>query len=137
MTLEIAQKLVELFGDDAPVTPTTADAFNALPMMQRELIRKSIPGFVQSLLAQPESLPAAVYCRYKEGRLIHSDLPALRAAGLTLDAQALEAKNRTDEVDRMISDYESYRASNVIPEEHAAAQKREHERLRLASMNRY
>ena len=96
-----------------------------------------MPGFVQSLLANPESLPAAVYVRYKEGKLIHSDLPALRAAGLDFDAQALEAKNRTDEVGRMIAELEQQRRDNFVPEEHKRANEAEERRLRLASKNRW
>ena len=117
--------------------PTTAEEFNALPMMQKEVIRRALPGFAQSLLAQPESLPAAVYVRYKEGNLTHADLPALRAAGLDLEAQNLEASNRQAAIDRVVADFEKQKQDNFVPEDHKRANEAEQNRLRIASLNRF
>lgn len=129
--LDPRQLFVDILGPDAPVVPTTAEGFNALPLAAQMALRANAPAWTQALIGNPASLPPAVSLRRDAGELTHADLPALRQAGLLAEALQLE---------QIASDVALQSFSQTLEQErdtrqaHAQADVNANAQARLASM---
>ena len=135
MAQTLNERLYGLFGEEAPIAPRNKAEFEALPLTIRERIKRDLPDVAQSFLADPSLLPAAVAVRRDRNELTIADEPALRKAGLTLEADELIARARKVEIRKLEEDLAAFRESNRIPEEHRQQAKAEQERVRQASRN--
>lgn len=129
------ERLFALFGEKAPIAPRSAADFHNLPQTVQMTMRQHMPDVVQSLLADPDQLPAAVALRREQKQLTLADIPALRTAGLTLEAEELTERVKRDQLSRFNEDFERFKAANDHPREHLDQYKRQQMEARIASKN--
>ena len=132
-----AELLVEALGENAPAVPKNAEEFRKLPLTTQQVLTERCGAFVQSLIAVPESLPAAVALRRERGELQFGDVDALRSAGLPLEAAELIEKQGERELQRLRDELQSMREARNIPIEHQKQAKAHEERVRRLSRQGY
>ena len=130
MKTDLRQAFVDLFGEDAPAIPQTREEFQRLNITQQQRVAQALPAFHQSLVGNPNSLPAAVSLRRERGELLPGDVAALRAAGLSAEALQLEQTSFANQVASFEKQAEDERAAREASAEYRAA---ENERARQQS----
>lgn len=120
-----------LFGEAAPVVPTTAEGFYALGIAQQMRLRESAPAWTQSIIGDTASLPPAVSLRRDAGEMTPADIPALRAAGLLAEAEMLQQGAAQAALQSFSQAMEQERTTR---ETHSHADTNSNTQARLASM---